>query len=159
MTFLLKYWELKSSLIFSGSETKENGQTRPPPPCHHGHNREDTVAAPNTDQKVNTWGSFKTKDHFLELHFRWTSSILLIFFGCHATSSYLIECLCLNRWKDWSFWYFINFSTGICVIFCICNIGNFFYTNVSTDCTSFLRNCCISGLCVNHVFNSCFNGV
>lgn len=84
---------------------------------------------------------------------------LLIFFGCHATSSYLIECLCLNRWKDWGFWYFINFSTGICVIFCICNIGNFFYTNVSTDCTSFLRNCCISGLCVNHVFNSCFNGV
>lgn len=62
--------KIKCLLIFSGSETKENGQTRPPPPCHHGHNREDTVAAPNTDQKVNTWGSFKTKDHFLELHFR-----------------------------------------------------------------------------------------
>lgn len=89
--------KIKCLLIFSGSETKENGQTRPPPPCHHGHNREDTVAAPNTDQKVNTWGSFKTKDHFLELHFRWTSSRLTHFFGCHATSSYLMECLCLNR--------------------------------------------------------------
>lgn len=62
--------ECRNGVHACGSETKENGQTRPPPPCHHGHNREDTVAAPNTDQKVNTWGSFKTKDHFLELHFR-----------------------------------------------------------------------------------------